>query len=93
MKEGFLTRNDSHSIFFTDLAEQCSEDIRTLFLRHLEYSMVKDTTNVQPWDIYFALSLSLRDKLIQRWLRTQYKYEKQKVKKVNNLSMDYFIVR
>jgi len=93
MKEGFLARNDSHSIFFTDLAEQCSEDIRTLFLRHLEYSMVKDITNVQPWDIYFALSLSLRDKLIQRWLRTQYEYRKQDVKKVYYLSMEYLIGR
>ena len=56
MKEGFLTRNDFHSIFFSDLAERGNEDIKTLFLRHLEYSMVKDITNVQPWDIYFALS-------------------------------------
>ena len=93
MKEGFLTRNDSHSIFFSDLAEKGNEDIKTLFLRHLEYSMVKDITNVQPWDIYFALSLSLRDKLIQRWLRTQYEYRKQDVKKVYYLSMEYLIGR
>ena len=93
MKEGFLTRNDFHSIFFSDLAEKGNEDIKTLFLRHLEYSMVKDITNVQPWDIYFALSLSLRDKLIQRWLRTQYEYRKQDVKKVYYLSMEYLIGR
>jgi len=93
MKEGFLPKNDFHSIFFTDQAEHCSDDIKTLFLRHLEYSLVKDTTNVQPWDIYFALGLSLRDKLIERWLRTQYEYRKQDVKKVFYLSMEFLIGR
>ena len=93
MKEGFLPKNDFHSIFFTDQAEQCSDDIKTLFLRHLEYSLVKDTTNAQPWDIFFALGLSLRDKLIERWLRTQYEYRKQDVKKVFYLSMEFLIGR
>ncbi len=93
MKEGFLPKNDFHSIFFTDKAEQCSEDIKSLFLRHLEYSLVKDTTTVQPWDVYYALSLSLRDRLIERWLRTQYEYRKQDVKKVFYLSMEFLIGR
>lgn len=93
MKEGFLPKNDFHSIFFTDKAEECSDDIKSLFLRHLEYSLVKDTTNVRPWDIYYALSLSLRDKLIERWLRTQYEYRKQDVKKVCYLSMEFLIGR
>ncbi|MBW6513488.1 MAG: glycogen/starch/alpha-glucan phosphorylase [Candidatus Syntrophosphaera sp.] len=93
MKEGFIPKNDFHSIFFSDKAEQCSDDLRSLFLRHLEYSLVKDTTNVQPWDVYYALSLSLRDRLIQRWLRTQYEYRKQDVKKVFYLSMEFLIGR
>jgi len=93
MKEGFIPKNDFHSIFFTDKADQCSDDIKSLFLRHLEYSLVKDTTNVEPWDIYYALSLSLRDKLIERWLRTQYEYRKQDVKKVFYLSMEFLIGR
>ncbi|MGC9362058.1 MAG: glycogen/starch/alpha-glucan phosphorylase [Candidatus Syntrophosphaera sp.] len=93
MKEGFIPKNDFHSIFFTDKAQQCNDDIKSLFLRHLEYSLVKDTTNVEPWDIYYALALSLRDKLIERWLRTQYEYRKQDVKKVCYLSMEFLIGR
>ncbi len=93
MKEGFLPKNDYHSIFFTDKAEQCSDDIKSLFLSHLEYSLAKDTTTVQPWDIYFALSLSLRDRLIDRWLRTQYEYRKRDAKKVYYLSMEFLMGR
>ncbi|HOR59281.1 MAG TPA: glycogen/starch/alpha-glucan phosphorylase [Candidatus Cloacimonadota bacterium] len=93
MKEGFIPKNDYKSIFFTDKAESCSEDIKSLFLGHLEYSLVKDTTTVQPWDVYYALSLSLRDRLIERWLRTQYEYRKRDVKKVCYLSMEFLMGR
>ncbi len=93
MKEGILPKNDFRSIFFADRAKECSDDIKNLFYRHLEYSLVKDTTNVQPWDLYYALGLSLRDKLIERWLRTQYEYRKQDVKKVFYLSMEFLIGR
>lgn len=93
MKEGFIPKNDFHSIFFTDKAAECSDDVKSLFLRHLEYSLVKDTTTVQPWDIYYALCLSLRDRLIERWLRTQYEYRKRDVKKVYYLSMEFLMGR
>jgi starch phosphorylase len=93
MKEGFIPKNDFHSIFFSDKAEECSNEIKSLFLNHLEYSLIKDTTTVKPWDIYYALSLSLRDRLIERWLRTQYEYRKQDVKKVYYLSMEFLIGR
>jgi len=93
MKEGFIPKNDFHSIFFTDAAESIGRDIKSQFLSHLEYSLVKDTTNVQPWDVYYALSLTLRDRLIERWLRTQYEYRKQDVKKVYYLSREFLIGR
>ncbi|MDD2230368.1 MAG: glycogen/starch/alpha-glucan phosphorylase [Candidatus Cloacimonetes bacterium] len=93
MKEGFIPKNDYHSIFFSDKAEECSKEIKSLFLNHLEYSLIKDTTTIQPWDVYYALALSLRDRLIERWLRTQYEYRKQDVKKVYYLSMEFLIGR
>lgn len=93
MKEGFIPKNDFHSIFFSDKAVECSNEIKSLFLNHLEYSLIKDTTTVQPWDVYYALALSLRDRLIERWLRTQYEYRKQDVKKVYYLSMEFLIGR
>lgn len=93
MKEGFIPKNDFHSIFFSDKAEECGNGLKSLFLNHLEYSLIKDTTTVKPWDVYFALALTLRDRLIERWLRTQYEYRKQDVKKVYYLSMEFLIGR
>ncbi len=93
MKEGFIPKNDYQSIFFSDKAEEGISDIKSLFLSHLEYSLIKDTTTVKPWDVYYALALSLRDRLIERWLRTQYEYRKQDVKKVYYLSMEFLIGR
>jgi starch phosphorylase len=93
MKEGFIKKNDYKSIFFTDKDTEGKHDIKSLFLSHLEYSLIKDTTTVKDWDVYFALSLSLRDRLIERWLRTQYEYRKRNVKKVCYLSMEFLIGR
>jgi starch phosphorylase len=93
MKEGYIQKNDYKSIFFTDKAGTGKSDIKSLFLSHLEYSLIKDTTTVKDWDVYYALSLSLRDRLIERWLRTQYEYRKRNVKKVYYLSMEFLIGR
>ena len=93
MKEGFIPNNDFTSIFFSDNAEGMTSDIKNRFLNHLEYSLIKDTTTVEAWDIYYALGLTLRDRLIERWLRTQYEYRKRDVKKVYYLSMEFLIGR
>jgi starch phosphorylase len=93
MKEGYIQKNDYKSIFFSDKDTKCKHDLKSLFLSHLEYSLIKDTTTVKDWDIYCALSLSLRDRLIERWLRTQYEYRKRNVKKVCYLSMEFLIGR
>ncbi len=93
MKEGFIPKNDFQSIFFTDKAEECLSNLKSQFLNQLEYSLVKDTTTVKPWDIFYALSITLRNRLIERWLRTQYEYRKQDVKKVHYLSMEFLVGR
>lgn len=93
MKEGFIPKNDFRSIFFTDKADECLSDVKSMFLNSLEYTLVKDTTTVKPWDIYYALSTALRNRLIERWLRTQYEYRKQDVKKVHYLSMEFLMGR
>ncbi len=93
MKEGYIPNNSNRSIFFTDQAEQCPSEMVSQFLNHLEYSLGKDTTTVKDWDVFYALALSLRDRLTERWLRTQYEYRKQDVKRVFYLSMEFLVGR
>jgi len=83
----------SGSIFFTDSLPENEFTLEELFLKHLEYTLVKDKSTVLSRDIYQALSLALRDRLIERWLRTQYEYRKQDVKKLCYLSMEFLIGR
>lgn len=80
-------------VFFRDEVKTEDNDIKSQVLNHLEYSLIKDSSTVEAWDIYYALGLSLRDRLIGRWLRTQYEYRKRDVKKVYYLSMEYLIGR
>ncbi|MFA7543388.1 MAG: glycogen/starch/alpha-glucan phosphorylase, partial [Candidatus Cloacimonadaceae bacterium] len=93
MKEAITATNGDASIFFTDKADETANGITNRFLNHLEYSLIKDTNTVQEWDVFYALALSLRDRLIERWLRTQHEYRKRDVKKVYYLSMEYLIGR
>lgn len=93
MKDRMSPIGRNQTIFFTDKGDQCTNEIRALFLNHLEYTLIKATNTVKPWDMYYALSLSLRDRLIERWLRTQHEYHLQDIKKVHYLSMEFLVGR
>jgi glycogen phosphorylase len=44
-------------------------------LRHLEYTLAELPRHVDSaWEPYHALALAVRDRLIQRWIRTQDEY-------------------
>jgi len=81
------------SIFFTD--EKCVriDSLEESFAEHLEYSLAKTRLTVRELDSYKALSLSIRDRLIKKWLRTQYEYQKRDVKRVYYLSMEFLMGR
>src|SRR5262245_65947801 len=56
-------------------------------LRHLEYTLAELPRHVDSeWEPYMALALAVRDRLIQRWIRTQGTYYEQDPKRVRYLS-------
>ncbi len=81
------------SIFFTDHPNYEAESLEEAFLEHMEFSLVKDRKTVTPLDSYKAVALAIRDRLIRRWLRTQYEYDKNDVKKVFYFSMEFLMGR
>jgi len=85
--------NREDSIFFSDQIDHKLKNLRDKFYYHLEYSMVKDITTIKVRDIYQALALSIRDNLIEKWLRTDYEYYKGNHKIVNYLSMEFLVGR
>jgi glycogen phosphorylase len=61
---------------------------------HLEYTLAELPGHVDSsWEPYVALALAVRDRMVQRWIRTQDRYYERDVKRVYYLSLEYLIGR
>jgi starch phosphorylase len=67
--------------------------IQISFANHLEYSLSKDQYTATDRDLYLSLALATRDRLIERWIRTQQLYYNHDVKRVYYLSAEYLMGR
>ncbi|HZW38421.1 MAG TPA: glycogen/starch/alpha-glucan phosphorylase [Ignavibacteriaceae bacterium] len=84
-------KNKKDPVFFTQKENPEDYSISNQFAEHLEFEQVKDRVTVTPIDAYFALSRSVRDRLVRKWLRTQQKYKEEDVKRVYYLSMEFLM--
>jgi starch phosphorylase len=82
-----------YSIFFTDSKTADTYSLENQIGEHLEMSLVKDRFTVTRADAYNALAMSIRDRLIRRWLRTQHKYRIHNAKRVYYLSLEFLMGR
>jgi starch phosphorylase len=67
--------------------------IQLSFASHLQYSLSKDQYTATNRDLYLSLALAARDRLIERWIKTQQKYYTEDVKRVYYLSAEYLMGR
>ncbi|MEW6733784.1 MAG: glycogen/starch/alpha-glucan phosphorylase [Acidobacteriota bacterium] len=70
-----------------------AESLQRAFLDHLEFSLAKDHYTATDLDRYTSLALSIRDRLIERWIRTQETYYKTDAKRVYYLSLEFLMGR
>lgn len=70
-----------------------AEDFGESVLRHLIYSVGKDKTHAQARDWNVALSLAVRDRMVEGWIDTTRKVYARKQKRVYYLSMEFMIGR
>src|SRR5262245_38513545 len=71
-----------------------SAAVRDSVLQHLEYTLAELPRHVDSdWEPYQALALAVRDRLIQRWIRTQDEYYDQDPKRIYYLSLEYLMGR
>ncbi len=63
------------------------------FQEYLEFFLAKDHYTATKQDIYTALALTVRNRLLERWIRTQETYYKQDVKRVYYLSLEFLMGR
>lgn len=74
----------------------CSDDPETIkqsFTDHLVYSLAKDEYSATDRDVYESLALTIRDKLVERWINTQQAYYDHDAKRVYYLSMEFLVGR
>src|SRR4051812_2668288 len=67
--------------------------LRRAFTDHVQYSRSRAIESATPFDRYMALALSVRDRLVQRWARTQRTYYEQDVKRAYYLSAEFLLGR
>lgn len=67
--------------------------LRESILRHLKYSLGKDTQHATVYDWRMALSLALRDRVVDPWFTSTRKTYESRAKRVYYLSMEFLIGR
>ncbi len=76
----------------SDLAMDRSA-IERSFASHVEYTIAKDEYSVTPRDFYRAIALSVRDRIADRWNKTQQKTFRAAERRVYYLSLEYLVGR
>ena len=69
------------------------EALKESFIHNLEFALAKDEFSATARDLLNSLALTVRDRLIERWLVTQQTYYRQKSKRVYYLSLEFLIGR
>ncbi len=69
------------------------EAIKQDFLFHLKFTLAKSEFDSTDHDRRVALALTIRDRLIERWMTSSRTYYDQNLKRIYYLSMEYLIGR
>jgi starch phosphorylase len=70
-----------------------SESLKESLVHNLEFALAKDEYSATARDLFNALALTVRDRLIERWIETQQNYYRRKSKRVYYLSLEFLIGR
>ena len=57
------------------------------------YALAKDQYSATVYDNYLSLAVAIRDRIVERWIKTQQSYHKNNSKRVYYLSMEFLIGR
>ncbi len=69
------------------------EAIKRSFAEHIEYTLAKDRFSVTPLDFFQSLARTVRDRMSDRWNRTQQRYYREDAKRVYYLSLEFLLGR
>jgi starch phosphorylase len=78
------------SVFDTPIT---TADLKTAILRHLTFTLGKDTPNASVYDWRMALSYAIRDRIVEPWFASTRRTWAEDRKRVYYLSMEFLIGR
>jgi starch phosphorylase len=87
------TKKNNPSASAQRINQLSSKPIQESFKKHLLYTMAKDQYSATNLDLFKSLSLSVKDQLVKRWIRTQQSYYEVDAKRVYYLSMEFLMGR
>lgn len=73
--------------------DMTKEGMKTSFRSSLFYRLAKDAGSTTHHDDFMALSMAVRDRIVERWISTQQNFEKENPKRVYYLSLEFLIGR
>ena len=77
----------------TDPVGKDPESLKKSFISHLLFTLAKDKYSATDRDVFIGLAMTTRDRLVEKWIRTQQTYYDKDVKRVYYLSMEFLIGR
>ncbi len=70
-----------------------AEVLREAILRHVRYTLVRPTSELQPADYLKPVSLAIRDRIVDRMLETESRYRHKDSKRLYFLCMEFLMGR
>ncbi|HAM35401.1 MAG TPA: glycogen phosphorylase [Elusimicrobia bacterium] len=68
-------------------------NLQQYFLERRTFALAKDEYTATPYDNFMTAAYAIRDRMIERWIKTQQRYHKKNTKRVYYLSMEFLIGR
>jgi len=65
------------------------DEIKNAFLRNRKYSLAKDVYAATSFDNYQSLAMTVRDRMIEKWILTQQRYHDENLKRVYYFSLEF----
>lgn len=73
--------------------DMTEKGIKLSFQVNRQYTLAKDQYSATQRDNYLALAITVRNRIVERWIHTQQNYHKKNLKRVYYLSMEFLIGR
>ncbi|MEI7673218.1 MAG: glycogen/starch/alpha-glucan family phosphorylase, partial [Deltaproteobacteria bacterium] len=70
-----------------------TESLKQSFAHHLTYALAKDEFTATTRDCYTSIAMTVRDRLVRKWIETQQTYYNKDAKRVYYLSLEFLIGR